>query len=295
MVSLMAAGEIPQRVALVVHPSRPLSGALETLDAWATRYGIDVVQVPVDGTERRVRPLHHVAEGDLVVALGGDGTALSALRAAAPVEAPVLAVACGSVGALTAVSSGELAGTLERVHTGDWTTSALPALAIRPDGAPEELALNDFVIVRRGAGQVVAEVAIDGELYVRVAGDGVIVATPFGSSGYTMAAGGPLVCVGTQAFVCSPLAMHGGNAAPVVVSADSELTIEVRPSYAGFDVEIDGHHSALTARTYRLTLHPDKARLVSLSATDQRLRRLRERGLIADSPRVLIRDQRTAR
>jgi NAD+ kinase len=288
-------GEIPRRVALVVHPSRPLSGALETLDAWASRHDVDVVQVPVDGTVRRVRPLHDVAQGDLVVALGGDGTALSALRAAAPVDAPVLAVACGSVGALTAVSAGELAGTLERMRTGDWTTSALPALTIRPDGAPEELALNDFVIVRRGAGQVVAEVAIDGELYVRIAGDGVIVATPFGSSGYTMAAGGPLVCVGTQAFVCSPLAMHGGNAAPVVVPAESELTIEVRPSYAGFDVEIDGHYSALTARTYSLTLHPDKARLVSLSATDQRLRRLRERGLIADSPRVLIRDERAAR
>ena len=288
-------GEIPRRVALVVHPSRPLSGALETLDAWASRHDVDVVQVPVDGNERRVRPLHDVAQGDLVVALGGDGTALSALRAAAAVEAPVLAVACGSVGALSAVSAGELRGALDRMQGGDWTTYALPALAIETDGAPDELALNDFVVVRRGAGQVLAEVAVDGDLYVRFAGDGLIVATPFGSSGYMMAAGGPLLCVGTQAFVCSLLAMHGGSAAPLVVPADAALTIDVRPSYAGFNVEIDGHRSALDARTYRLTLRQNKARLVSVSRSDQRLHRLRERGLIADSPRVLIRDQRAAR
>ena len=291
----MIDGEIPRRVALVVHPSRPVSGALKTLDGWASRHGVDVVQVPVDGHGRRLRPLHDVAQGDLVVALGGDGTALSALRAAAAVGAPVLAVACGSVGALSAVTAAELETMLDRMHDGDWTTYALPALAIETDGAPDELALNDFVVVRRGAGQVLAEVAVDGDLYVRFAGDGLIVATPFGSSGYTMAAGGPVLCVGTQAFVCSPLAMHGGSAAPLVVPAGAVFTIDVQPSYAGFNIEIDGHLSALTARSYRLTLRPDQARLVSVSPSDRRLHRLRERGLIADSPRVLVRDRRLAR
>jgi NAD+ kinase len=294
MVPPMTNAEIPRRVALVVHPSRPLLGALETLDEWANEHGVEVVQVPVEGNERVVRPLQDVARGDFVVALGGDGTALTALRAAARVDAPVLAVACGSVGALSVVSADRLRDTLDRVCAGDWTTGALPALAIRVNGAPAEFAINDFVIIRRRAGQVVAEIIVDGERYVRLAGDGLIVATPFGSSGYTMAAGGPLVCVGTQAFVCSPLAMHGGSAAPIVVPADVELTIDVQPRYAGFDVEIDGHASALDARTYRLTLMPDKARLVNLTPTDQRLRRLRDRGLIADSPRVLVRDQRSA-
>lgn len=290
----MADGSIPRRVALVVHPSRPLAGALETLDAWADEYDVEVVQVPVAGTERRVRPLREVAEGDLVIALGGDGTALSALRAAAPVEAPVLAVACGSVGALTAVSAEALGETLERVCAGDADTRVLPALAIHTDTAPDDWAINDFVIVRRGAGQVVAEVSVDDELYIRLAGDGLIVATPFGSSGYTMAAGGPLLCVGTAAFVCSPLAMHGGSGAPLVVPADAALEIDVQPTYAGFEVEVDGQRRALDASSFRLTLHPDKGRLLTFSPTDQRLRRLRERGLIADSPRVLIRDERAA-
>lgn len=290
----MADGSIPRRVALVVHPSRSLDRALETLDAWADEYDVDVVQVPVEGTERRVRPLREVSAGDLVVALGGDGTALSALRAAAPVEAPVLAVACGSVGALSAVSAETLGEALERVSAGHSDTRVLPALAIHTDAATREWAINDFVIVRRRAGQVVAEVSVDGELYIRLAGDGLIVATPFGSSGYTMAAGGPLLCAGTAAFVCSPLAMHGGSSAPLVVPADATLEIVVQPTYAGFEVELDGQRRALDGSSFRVTLHPDMGRLLSFSAADQRLRRLRERGLIVDSPRVLIRDERAA-
>jgi NAD+ kinase len=294
IVPLMADGSIPRRAALVVHPSRSLTGALAILDAWAEEYDVELVQVPLDGTERRVRPLREVAAGDLVIALGGDGTALSALRAAAPVEAPVLAVACGSVGALTAVSAETLGEALERVCAGDADARLLPALAIHTDAAPDEWAINDFVIVRRGAGQVVADVSVDGELYIRLAGDGLIVATPFGSSGYTMAAGGPLLCVGTEAFVCSPLAMHGGSGAPLVVPADAALEIAVQPTYVGFAIELDGQRRALEGSSFRVTLLPGKGRLLTFSATDQRLRRLRERGLIADSPRVLIRDERAA-
>jgi NAD+ kinase len=177
------------------------------------------------------------------------------------------------------------------MRAGDWTTYRVPALAVQaPDLA--DIALNDFVIVRRGAGQIVAEVALDGELYVRLAGDGLIVATPLGSSGYTMAAGGPLLSIRTPAFACTPLAMHGGSAAPLVVPADAVLTVDVHPSYAGFDVELDGQRRALDARSFRVTLEQDRAGLVRLSSDDQGLQRLRQRGLVADSPRALVRMRR---
>jgi NAD+ kinase len=282
-------GEIPRRLALVVHPSRPVDGALETLRAWAGRHGIELVQLSVQGTGQRVVPLARAERHDLVIALGGDGTALWALRAAAPVDAPVLAVACGSVGALSAVTADRLADALERVAAGDWTLCPIPGLAV---DATDTIAFNDFVVVRRGSGQIVAEVAIDGELFVRLAGDGLIVATPLGSSGYTMAAGGPLLPLHTAAFVCTPLAMHGGSAAPLVVPPDTVLTIEVHPSYAGYEVELDGQRQALDARSFRITLQPDRASLMRFSASDQVLRRLRERGLIADSPRALVRLKR---
>ena len=130
---------------------------------------------------------------------------------------------------------------LERVRAGDWTARRLPAIAIHPVDAQDEWALNDFVVLRHGAGQVVVNLFVDDELYVRLAGDGLIVASPLGSSAYSMAAGGPVLASGMPALVCTPLAMHGGSAPPLVVPAGTDVRVEVHPSFAGFDIEIDGH------------------------------------------------------
>jgi NAD+ kinase len=282
------------RVALVVHPTRPIDQAVAAIERWAQRHGVGVIQPPMAvNWEREVAAALPLAPGDLVIALGGDGTVLSALRAAARVEAPVLGVACGSLGALTAVPADDVVAALERVLAGDWTPRRLPALAIQPADAPGEWAVNDFVVVRRRAAQVIAEVRVDDELYVRLSGDGLIVATPLGSTAYSMAAGGPVLVADTPAIVCTPLAMHGGNGPPLVVPGTSGLRIRVEPSFAGFDVEIDGHMQPLgDVLDYRLSLHQDKVSLVSFGEPGLGLATLRERGLIADSPRVLARDRR---
>jgi NAD+ kinase len=278
-----------RRVALMVHPTRSVDGALATLTRWTAEHGLPMVQLANRGERSR-----HVAEpapaepGDLVVALGGDGTVLSALRTAANVGAPVLGVACGSLGALSAVTAGEIAVALDRIWAGDWTPRSVPAL-VTDTG---DRALNDFVVVRRATGQLGVALTVDDELYVRFTGDGLIVATPLGSSAYSMAAGGPLLAAGTAAFVCTPLAMHGGNAPPLVVPADAAVTVEVTPGYAGFAVEIDGFRGDDPSLRFRLTLEPDVATLVTFSADGRGLVALRRRGLVADSPRILARDDR---
>ena len=290
----MVSDQQPRRVALVVHPARPIAAPLETLARWAAEHGLAVVQLTtLGGSDREVAARAELEPGDLVVALGGDGTVLSALRAAAPHDAPVLGVACGSLGALAAVHADRLEDALERVLSGDWTPRRLPALAIHPADAADEWAVNDFVVVRRGAGQVVVEVSVDDELYVRLAGDGIVVASPLGSSAYSMAAGGPLLGLGTHAFVCTPVAMHGGSAPPLVVPASATVRVEVHPSFAGFDVEIDGHTYPLQGVDYRVSLHEDRVTLVSLGELGLGMPGLRRRGLIADSPRVLARDDRS--
>jgi NAD+ kinase len=284
------------RIALVVHPSRPIDAPVETLRRWAREQEVDVVQIATaGGAEHEVAPRGELQDGDLMVALGGDGTVLSALRAAAPRDAPVMGVACGSLGALTAVHADGLAEALERFRAGDWTARGLPALAIHPAESPAQWAVNDFVIVRRGAGQVVVDVYVDDELYVRLAGDGLIVATPIGSSAYSMAAGGPVLASGTPAVVCTPVAMHGGSAPPLVVPADAAVVVKVHPSFAGFDVEIDGHTYPLQDLDYRVSLHEEKVTLVWIGDLGVGLSGLRRRGLIADSPRVLARDHRANR
>ena len=285
----------PSRVGLVVHPSRPLDRALETLEQWAKQNGLDVVQIAAPGAvDRHLAPPGVPQPGDVLVALGGDGTVLSALRAAAAVRAPVLGTACGSVGVLTAVPDVGLGEALERVLTGDWTARRLPALEIATTTADSEWAVNDVVAIRHGAGQLVAELSVDDELYVRMAGDGVVVATAIGSSAYSMAAGGPVLTAGTPAFVCTPIAMHGGNAPPLVVPATSTLRMQLNPGFAGFEIEIDGHNHPASELDYRITLHDGRVTLISFGEPSLGLTALRQRRLITDSARVLARDARLA-
>jgi NAD+ kinase len=292
----VAAHPHPLRIAIVVHPTRPVTAALETLERWTGEHGLEIVQLEAaGGPVRQISPRGELEPGDLVVALGGDGTVLSALRESAPMNAPVLGVACGSLGALTAISADRLGHALDRVRVGDWTARRLPALAIHPSDAPDEWALNDFVVARRGAGQVLADLYVDDELYARLAGDGLVVATPLGSSAYSMAAGGPVLVSGTPAVVCTPLAMHGGHAPPLIVPTSSTVRVEVHPSYAGFEIQIDGHTTPLTAASYGLSLHEQKVTLVSFGKLKLGIAGLRERRLITDSARVLARDDRMSR
>src|SRR5689334_5557582 len=180
------------RIGLVVHPRRDLDNALATIREWAEANGAQVFQVGAPGQERVVAEQADAASCDLVVALGGDGTALAALRAAATSHRPVLGVACGSLGALTATTADRLEEALGRVATADWRPRRLPAIAV--DATGETLrAINDLVLVRASAGQVTIEIKIDGERYVRYAGDGLVAATPLGSTAYTLAAGGPML------------------------------------------------------------------------------------------------------
>jgi NAD+ kinase len=283
-----------QRVALVVHPTRGIDRVLATIQRWTDEEGLELVQLGAEGSRRVVAPAGTVTEADLVVALGGDGTVLAALRLAADTRTPVLGVACGSLGALSAVAADELDGALDRFRSGDWITRALPALEMASEHGAD-WAINDVVLVRRGAGQIAADITIDDELYVRLAGDGVIVATPLGSSAYSLAVGGAILPYGTQAFLCTPLAMHAGNAAPLVVPADAKLSVLVDPGYAGFDVEIDGQRRHLEGTRFSFALHEGRVRLVTFATMGRGLAGLRRRGIIADSPRIAIRDKRPRR
>ena len=121
------------RLGLVVHPTRELDRALDTILRWSDEHGVEVVQVPADGPRPPRRRAGDAGACDVIVALGGDGTTLAALRAGAAAGKPVLGVACGSLGALTAVTADDLPGALDRLAAGDWTPRLLPALAVESE------------------------------------------------------------------------------------------------------------------------------------------------------------------
>jgi NAD+ kinase len=260
---------------------------VEVLQRWTRAHGLELVQIPA-GDQPQVAPPGSVTACDLVAALGGDGTVLKALHTAARTMTPVMGVAFGSLGALTTVSETDLETALELFAGGEWQPRHLPALGLRADGSEVAWAINDLVLSRRGGSQLVVNIHLEGELYVRMAGDGTVVATPLGSSAYTMAAGGPLLQAGVRAFVCTPLAMHGGSAAPLVVPFERQLELEIHPGYTGFDLEVDGYDVATDERRFTVTTEPSFATLADVDhAGGGGITGLRQRGLISDSPRVL--------
>jgi NAD+ kinase len=286
------------RIGLAVHPRRELSRALETVRDWASGHGADVVQIRAPGSDREVAPEGRAEDCGLVIALGGDGTTLAALHAAAPVGKPVLGVACGSLGALTATTADQLDEALGRVAGGDWTPRGLPALVGERDGHEPLRAINDLVLVRDAAGQVMVEIELDGERFIRYAGDGLVCGTPLGSTAYTLAAGGPMLAPGAVGLALTPLASHGGVVPPLVTGPESRIDIAFDAGNGGARVEIDGQVRDELGRhevaTFSVRVEQDWATLVSLGEEESLVAGLRRRRIILDSPRVLARDDREA-
>jgi NAD+ kinase len=282
----------PTQLGLVLHPRRDVDGALQAIRGWASKHGVAVGQVAIPGQPRRMGDPVDVAACDLLLAVGGDGTTLAALHAGADASRPVLGVAAGSIGILTSVNVSDLAVALERVAEGNWTPRALPGLEVTARTGEVQMAINDFAVIRDGTGQVITAIRVDDELYARTAGDGLVVATPLGSSAYTMAAGGPILAPGAQGIVVTPLAHHGGVAPPLVVGPDSRVVLSVEPGYGGARFEADGQVLATEAAEVTVTLRPEFATMVTLGDQEPMLTGLRRRGLVVDGPRILVRDAR---
>jgi NAD+ kinase len=285
-------GGAPRRIGLVVHPSRTVDEPLRLVREWTEDHGVEMVQVPAAYSQRRVAEEGDPGASDLIVSIGGDGTTLAALRSAAAAHRPVLGIACGSLGALATVAVPDVTRSLDRFSHGDWRPRVVPALAVtRAEGEPL-FALNDVAIVRAGGGQVRVTAHVDGSLYARIAGDGAVVSTPIGSSGYAISAGGPLLAAGLEGFVFTSLPKHGGFAPPLVIAQESVLQLDVAAGFGGARLEVDGQVAAAQVRSLTICLRKGAATMVSFPDQETLLAGLRRRRIIVDSPRVAADDDR---
>jgi NAD+ kinase len=263
-----------RRVGLVLRPERELEKALRQIDDWAGAMGVALVGAEGD---RRLpndvarRPAASLAAGcDVVLGLGGDGTMLGALRVAAPQRVPVLGVNLGRLGYLTEVDAAHLSAALAALASGDYTLESRAGLALAArDGMPAQVAYNDVVLTRvPGRGQAALELRIDGELLVRYASDGVIAATPQGSTAYAFAAGGPLVSPRAEGMIVMPDAPHGLFNRAVVLADGERLGIEVLPTSAPVSIERDGQllGHADPGATLEVLAHPNAAQVVRVDS-----------------------------
>ena len=285
---MSAAPRPVRRLGIVVHPTRDVSEPAATVRSWAANADdVEAVELwPYDPAEAAGRPAR--ADGcDAVLAIGGDGTLLAALHAGERERVPVLGVSWGSLAALGVVAETDLAGALARLAAGDYAVRELLALTASDEAGTSAEAFNDVVVARSAGGQVSLATEVNGELYVRLAGDGLVVSTPLGSTAYSMAAGGPVLAPDAQAFVATPLPSHGGCAPPLVLDPSHELDVEWLHGHDQCRIEIDGRPSELLPSRLRIAPSPRPARLVSLG-DDPFPRALRRRRIVLDSPRVAV-------
>jgi NAD+ kinase len=176
---------------------------------------------------------------ELCVALGGDGTILRALRAYARSLVPVFAVNFGEVGFLATVEPEGMGAAFDRALAGTLDVLRLPAIELS-GSAGEHVAIND-VSVHRGVGGRVAQLsyAVGGEEVGRVRCDGLVVATPAGSTGYNLANGGPVMAWGVEGMVVSFIAPHSLSARALVIAPDDELSLH-NTSHETLVVSVDG-------------------------------------------------------
>ena len=186
-------------------------------------------------------------QADLTVAIGGDGTVVSAHRQS---RRPIVGVNAGTLGYLPRIEPEDMPRALERVLRGDYALEDRMTLSGAPEGAEPVNALNEVALVKPDSGVIRFSVAVDGMPLTRYTADGIIAATPTGSTGYSLSAGGPIVDPSSQLIVLTPIAPHTLCSRAVVLSPTSRVTIvcdtpavllvdgDARPHPAGLPLHI---------------------------------------------------------
>jgi NAD+ kinase len=189
-------------------------------------------------------------ESDLLLVLGGDGTLLAAAREAAPRGIPILPINLGSLGFLTSFTLGELYSALEGTLAGQLSASErvmLDASLLRDGEVVEsQLVLNEAVITKGALARMIEiELSIDEDFVCRYRADGLIVATPTGSTAYSLSAGGPIVHPAVESIILTPICPHTLSDRPLVVGDTCNVEMRLRGTAESVYLTLDGQKGVL--------------------------------------------------
>jgi len=243
-----------KRAAVVTHGKVATIGpALERLQALAEIAGVEL-QLDEGEAEKHGVDAADGARPDVAIVLGGDGTMLRALGRFLGTGVPVIGVNFGRVGFLTSISREGLDAGITRVFAGDFGAVELPTLELELAGETY-VAVNDVVITSTTLGRMIElAFAIGGEDLGRQPCDGLICATPSGSTAYNLSNGGPVLVWGLDAMVLTFVAPHSLHARPLVVGEGSELEVWNRTADVPATLLVDGHAVGLLGTDERVSV-----------------------------------------
>jgi NAD+ kinase len=244
------------QAAVITHGKPPTIGpALERLEKVAREAGVELL-LPDEEVEKHGvgEPEQDLSGADIAVVLGGDGTMLRALQRFLGSEIPVIGVNFGRVGFLATVQPNELESGLARVFAGDYRVVLLTTLDVEANGA-RSAAVNDVVVLSSIRGRMVElSWALGGEDLGVQPCDGMICATPSGSTAYNLSNGGPVLVRGLDAMAVTFIAPHSLHARPMVVPRGLDLEIRNRTPDVSASVLVDGHGLADIATADPITI-----------------------------------------
>jgi NAD+ kinase len=256
-----------RRAAVVTHGKPQTIGpALDRLEKVAREAGVELL-LPGEEVEKHGvgEPKEDLTTADIAVVLGGDGTMLRALQRFLGTDIPVIGVNFGRVGFLATVQPNELESGLARVFSGDYRVVQLSTLEVDADGT-RGAAVNDVVVLSSIRGRMVELAwALGGEDLGVQPCDGMICATPSGSTAYNLSNGGPVLVRGLDAMAVTFIAPHSLHARPMVVPRGLDLEIRNRTPDVSASVLVDGHGLADVGTGSPITIRLSELR--SLLAT----------------------------
>jgi NAD+ kinase len=254
-------GEV-RRIGVLGHPRYAVLGsALERLVEFAELSDMELVfEADLQGPDDTLPVLDEaeIRDVDLLLTLGGDGTLLRGARLAAPHGVPILGVNLGHLGFLTSLGPQELEQALEMVARGEIYFDERMVLDARCESETGQLhgrylALNDVVLHRGGVARMIRMVVHAHQEEVGTySADGIILATPTGSTAYSLSAGGPIVSPAVDCIVATPISPHTLAVRPLILSAAETVTVEVLSPTEELILTIDGQQGAMMVPGDRL-------------------------------------------
>ncbi|HEX9415214.1 MAG TPA: NAD(+)/NADH kinase [Gaiellaceae bacterium] len=257
-----------RKVAVITHGKREVIGpALDRLGAVARESNVELL-LPKDEVAKHdlAEAESDLSQADLVVVLGGDGTMLRALRRFLGTTIPAVGVNFGSVGFLTALSGEELEEGLKRILAGEYEVVELPTLEAQA-GDDRRDAVNDVVATSSTLGRMIElSWSVGGEELGNLRCDGLICATPSGSTAYNLSNGGPVLVWGLDAMAVTFVAPHSLQARPLVVPRSSDLVVTNETPDVWVTALADGHvfSEIPPGGSMRVRLGPQRTLLATL-------------------------------